>query len=166
MTTRALSLTLALPLALGLAGTGALAQTFVPGQQFLTMWDRNGDGAVTLPEARERRDEIFTTFDANADGILSPDELAALDDARTDMRAQMQEARSEAGMGKGMGKDMGMGMGHGKGAGVGGGGAALRDANGDGQVTREEFVGLTTAFFARMDRNGDGSLTTGDFGRR
>ncbi|MFL9503757.1 EF-hand domain-containing protein [Rhodopseudomonas palustris] len=165
MTTRALSLTfalaLALPLALGLAPMAATAQTFVPGQQFLSMWDRNGDGAVTLPEARERRDEIFTTFDANADGILSPDELAALDDARTDMRAQMQDARSEAGMGKGMGK--GMGMGHGKG---GGGGAALRDANGDGQVTRDEFVGLTTAFFARMDRNGDGSLTTGDFGRR
>ncbi len=162
MTTRALSLTLALPLALGLAPMAATAQTFAPGQQFLTMWDRNSDGAVTLPEARERRDEIFTTFDANADGILSPDELAALDDARTDMRAQMQDARTEAGMGKGMG----MGMGQGKGAGAGGGGAALRDANGDGQVTREEFVGLTTAFFARMDRNGDGSLTTGDFGRR
>ncbi|WP_228156833.1 calcium-binding protein [Fuscovulum blasticum] len=163
MTTRALSLTLALALALGLVPMAATAETFAPGQQFLTMWDRNGDGAVTLPEARERRDEIFTTFDANADGILSPDELAALDDARTDMRAQMQDARSEAGMGKGMGMGMGMGMGHGKG---GGGGAALRDANGDGQVTRDEFVGLTTAFFARMDRNGDGSLTTGDFGRR
>ena len=164
MTRRALSLTLALPLALplvlGLAPMAATAETFVPGQQFLTLWDRNGDGAVTLPEARERREEIFTTFDANADGILSPGELAALDETRTDMRAQMQEARTEAGMG------MGMGMGRGKGAGAGGGGAALRDANGDGQVTRDEFVGLTSAFFARMDRNGDGSLTTGDFGRR
>src|SRR5882724_6507241 len=39
--------------------------------------------------------------------------------------------------------------------------AARMDADGDGQVTAEEFLG-PAEFFTRLDRNGDGALTAAD----
>jgi hypothetical protein len=36
------------------------------------------------------------------------------------------------------------------------------DANGDGEITREEFAAPMTEAFGRMDRNGDGRLTTAE----
>ncbi|MBF0664734.1 MAG: hypothetical protein IR159_04185 [Brevundimonas sp.] len=36
------------------------------------------------------------------------------------------------------------------------------DADGDGQVTREEFTAPMTAHFARLDRDGDGRLSAGE----
>ena len=47
------------------------------------------------------------------------------------------------------------------GRGGGGGGMGMMrmaDANGDGVVTRDEYLAATDARFARMDRNGDGVL--------
>jgi len=40
------------------------------------------------------------------------------------------------------------------------------DANGDGRITRDEFVSARNALFARLDRDGDGYLTSGDAPRR
>lgn len=46
----------------------------------------------------------------------------------------------------------------------GGGMAMLRmaDANGDGVITRDEFLAAAAARFARRDRNGDGALDRSD----
>ena len=52
--------------------------------------------------------------------------------------------------------------------GRGGGGMdpfANADANGDGLITRAEFIAARTARFAKMDRNGDGAVSRDDFGR-
>jgi Ca2+-binding EF-hand superfamily protein len=58
--------------------------------------------------------------------------------------------------------------------GVGGGGnrnpangmlREVTDADGDGSVSREEFMTAVPAWFKAMDRNGDGVVTTADFGR-
>ena len=51
------------------------------------------------------------------------------------------------------------------GRGGGGGGMAMlrmADANGDGVITRDEYVAAADARFARMDRNGDGKLDRTD----
>ena len=40
------------------------------------------------------------------------------------------------------------------------------DDDGDGRVTLAEFLGVTEAWFAGVDRNGDGVITTDDFGPR
>ena len=40
----------------------------------------------------------------------------------------------------------------------------MLDANEDGVVSTEEFVGAGEDWFARFDRDGDGVVTTGDFG--
>jgi Ca2+-binding EF-hand superfamily protein len=42
---------------------------------------------------------------------------------------------------------------------------ANADANGDGMITRAEFLAARSARFAKMDRNGDGAVARDDFGR-
>ncbi len=39
------------------------------------------------------------------------------------------------------------------------------DANGDGVITRAEFLTARSARFAKLDRNGDGAVSRDDFGR-
>lgn len=39
------------------------------------------------------------------------------------------------------------------------------DANGDGNITRAEFIAGREAKFAKFDRNGDGVISKDDFGR-
>ncbi|NBZ87265.1 EF-hand domain-containing protein [Stagnihabitans tardus] len=131
-----------------LLASAALAQDMVPGGHFVTNWDLDGDGAVSLTEATERRGDIFTTFDADGDGALTEAEYVAFDEAR---------AADQAGMGKGHG------MGHGNPEEMGMM-RAFNDADGDGRVTREEFLARVPDWFAKMDRNADGAVTPQDFG--
>lgn len=132
--------------ALGLfaAAAPAAAETTVPGAHFVENWDLSEDGAVSLTEATERRDDIFTTFDADEDGKLSSEEYDAFDEARAADMADMP--------------------GHGNGRFNNSMTREASDLNGDGIVTREEFVGGTPDWFAGRDRNGDGVITTADFG--
>jgi len=167
---RLLSLTAALAL---LAGA-AQAQTVIPGDQFMTQWDLDSDGQVTLAEAREQRGNIFDMFDADSNGRYSDDEIKGIDEHKL--------AQLEAGMGPGhqlpdgMAPPAGRGKGPGNGQGMGAAGQGLArpaedglrmfDANRDGTLTRDEFVAGTDRWFAMRDRNRDGVLTTADFGRR
>ena len=41
----------------------------------------------------------------------------------------------------------------------------FNDIDGDGQVSRAEFMARTPDWYSAMDRNGDGTITTADFGR-
>lgn len=139
---------IALTLAIALGATATYAQQGNPGGHFVENWDLDDDGQVTLAEATERRGDIFYTFDENEDGILQPAEHDAFDAARA---ADMAEN----------------GMGHGKGK-MNPANGMLRkftDANGDGNVTREEFMAAVPAWYERMDRNGNGTVTTADFGK-
>ena len=133
-------------------GSAAYAQQGNPGGHFIENWDMNEDGQVTLAEATEKRGDIFTTFDENDDGVLSTDDYAMFDEAR----ANDHEAMADGGMGQGGGQDReGQGM-----------SMEFNDVDGDGQVSRDEFMARTSDWFANMDRNGDGTITTADFGRK
>lgn len=186
-------LRLATILALSGAALPALAQqapdpAVVPGQAFLAQWDLDGDGQVTLAEARSHRADIFTMFDSDGDGVFSAGELAGIDDFK---QAQLEAGmgpghqRPEgmtpgAGIGRGMGQGQGMGMGQGQGMGPGQGmGMAGQgflapaadqmrwlDSDGDGRVTQAEFVAGTDRWFALRERSGDGVITLADFGPR
>lgn len=167
-----------------LLGTAASAENMTPGAHFLQNWDQDGDGIVSLEEATTKRNDLFTSFDADEDGKLSAEEYSAFDDMRTADQEMMREEMG-AGMGQGMGQGQGMGhgqgmgqgqgTGHGKGRGMGMGigkgtpeeGGMMRDFNdtdGDGMVSREEFTSRTADWLAMMDHDGDGQVTAADFG--
>ncbi|MCK4713739.1 MAG: EF-hand domain-containing protein [Marinosulfonomonas sp.] len=132
-------------------GTAAYAQQGTPGGHFIEKWDMNEDGQVTLAEAIERRGDIFVTFDEDDDGFLSASDYAMFDQARANDHATMKDGRQ----GHGRGKDReGQGM-----------TMKFNDVNGDGRVSRHEFMARTSNWYSAMDRNGDGTVTTADFGR-
>ncbi len=149
-----------------LAAGPVFAQVQTPGAHFILNWDADGDGAVSVEEATTRRGDIFTAFDADEDGLLSDEEYALFDEARANDRAAMQEGM---GMGNGQGQGQGMGQGNGMGPGMGMGAEegmmrAFNDVDGDGRVSRDEFMARVPDWYAMMDRNGDGTITTDDFG--
>lgn len=139
-------------LILALAAPAAFAQTMTPGSHFIESWDFSGDAKVSLEEATERRSDIFTTFDADENEALSGAEYDLFDEARkTDMETNAEAHGGPAGGGM-AGYDRSMSR-------------EVSDLNGDGTVTRAEFVDGTPAWFAMRDRNRDGFITADDFGR-
>ena len=119
-----------------------------PGQGFIENWDDNADGVVTLAEVSEKRENVFYTFDEDGDGVITADEYVAFDNARAADQA------NEGGNGGGHGKaSIGMTL-------------EFNDGDGDGAVSFEEFTSQSEAWFAILDRNGDGEVTTADFGRQ
>ena len=62
-----------------LLGTAAYAENMTPGAHFLQNWDQDGDGIVSLDEATTKRNDLFTSFDADEDGKLSAEEYSAFD---------------------------------------------------------------------------------------
>ena len=131
-------------------GTAAFAQQGLPGAHFIENWDLDEDGQVTLAEATEKRGEIFTMFDQDENGTLSSAEYDLFDKTR---RADMDENAGGHKKGQMRGVEKAMSR-------------EFNDVDGDGLVSREEFVGRAGDWFAMMDRTGDGVVTTEDFGRR
>lgn len=140
-------LTLATLASLLLAGS-AMAQGNAPGAGFIENWDMDGNGAVTLEEIIEKRGEVFYMFDQEDDGVLSAENYKLFDEARAADQAQA------AGNANGGGEQRGA-----KGMTL-----EFNDDNGDGEVSRDEFVENSDEWFAIMDRNGDGEVTSADFG--
>ena len=122
----------------------------VPGQHFIENWDMSGDGIVSLAEVIERRGDIFLTFDADENGFIDANEYVAFDEARAeDMKGQ----GGANGHGKGAMKNMSEGM-----------TLAFNDADNDGEVSRDEFLGAVDRWMELVDRDGDNAITTADFG--
>ncbi|MDV7143012.1 EF-hand domain-containing protein [Tropicimonas sp. TH_r6] len=134
---------IALPIAMTLAllGTTAAAQQFVPGGNALTRWDANNDGRVTLAEVEAGRAALFGTYDINNDGTLSTDEFARIAPQAYGGRQANNQRGTQSVI------------------------RSQIDTNGDGLVTRKEYVAGARLWRDRMDTNGDGVLTATDFGR-
>ncbi|OOY12559.1 hypothetical protein BMG00_01510 [Thioclava marina] len=139
--TKSFSLIAALLLSLPLA-----AQAETPAEQFMSTWDRDGNGIATLAELEAMRGDVFASFDANEDGMLDLEEHAIFDEARANdvagyegkQREQMQK------MADGMRME-------------------ATDANGDRLVSLDEFQASTVKWFTQLDKNGDGGITLDDF---
>jgi Ca2+-binding EF-hand superfamily protein len=119
-----------------------------PGVHFIENWDLNGDGVVTVEEARSRRSDVFASFDANEDGFLDAQEYKVFDEARA-----LDQAENEP-QGRGRGNQNpanGMRL-------------EVNDTNGDGKVSEAEFMDNAASWIEMIDRNGDGVVTRADFG--
>ena len=136
-------------IAIGTAFTAYASGNGQPGMKFLESWDMDEDGQVTLAEATERRGDIFFTFDENEDGILSATDYAMFNEAR----AADHEGEQTGGQGNGRRASVGMEM-------------DFNDVDSDGQVSQEEFLARSVDWFEILDRNGDGVVTSDDFGRQ
>ena len=128
----------------------ALAQNQVPGQHFIENWDLDEDGQITLAEATQKRDDLFYMFDQDENGTLDSAEYDLFDETR---QADMQA--NAGGHKKGPMKGVNQGL--------------MRDYNdtdGNGDVSKQEFLNHTPDWFVQLDRNEDGVITTADFGGR
>ena len=85
----------------------------------------------TRAEAEARAQERFVRADANGDGFITQEEVAA---------------RAEAGSGGGMGR-------------MGGRGFAAMDSDGDGRVTLADAQRAALERFDRVDSNRDGTIS-------
>jgi Ca2+-binding EF-hand superfamily protein len=94
-------------------------------------YDANGDGAIDMAEFRAQRAGRFARLDPDDDGQVSK---AAFLQAVAQSTAAEHAVRLERLFDK-------------------------MDTNGDGILTRGEYLAYGEAIFARMDRNGDGKLT-------
>jgi hypothetical protein len=137
--------TIALVLA---ASAAALAAPAMAQMGPMQMTDPYGDATVTKAEAGTEAGARFDKMDADHDGVLSPAEMAA---GRPPRPAGAPPAGGPQG-GPPAGGPGGQG-------GPGGGMMRQMDANGDGKITRDEFVAAQLRRFDQMDDNKDGKLT-------
>ena len=132
-------------LLVGTASSVFAAGSGVPGQNFISSWDENEDGKVTFAEVIEKRSNIFLSFDSDENGILDAEEYSYFDEARANDMADKNTGNINKNAGAAMTLE-------------------ANDLNKDGQVSREEFLENAKSFFDSKDTNGDGVITTEDFG--
>jgi Ca2+-binding EF-hand superfamily protein len=132
LTSKMLILTLAPAFALVFAGP-ALAKPKGEGGrgQMLQAADANKDGVISRAEATTAREQHFARMDVNDDGFLTKEDREAAKAAReTERRAR-----------------------------GGGEGPGRADTDGDGKISKAEFMAAPMPMFDRVDANGDGQIT-------
>ena len=127
--------------------------------------DADGDGIVTLDEAKAHSAERFAKMDANQDSAITKADRQAkmFEKLDADGSGGLSQAELEAGKemraerrGDRRGKRMGR-----RGGRDGGGMRMLKraDTNNDEAVSREELDNMIDARFARIDTDGSGTIT-------
>jgi Ca2+-binding EF-hand superfamily protein len=160
--------------ALALLATSGLALAHGEGRG-LAHFDRDGNGVVTRIEMRTTAAERFDKIDTNHDGKLTADEIEAAHreaaakhfaakDTDKDGRLSRAEvakmpdamfARLDANHDGFLTPDE---LAQGR-HGHGGMGFMHADTNGDGVISKDEWLAASDKRFARLDTNGDGVLT-------
>lgn len=118
-----------------------------PGEHFLLNWDLDEDGAVTVAEATERRGDVFFMFDADENEVLDAEEYVLFDETRA------EDMKNNAAGHRGGGGRMQKGL-----------TLTFNDVDGDGQVSKAEFLARTGDWITMVDRDDDGMITASDFG--
>lgn len=115
---------------------------------FLEQWDADGDGSVTLAEIRQGREHRFAAYDADGDGYLDREEQAKFDKVRETGIARFSEEDRVKIRRVADGLSM-----------------ARNDADGDGRVSRDEFLKGGESWFKALDKDGDGRVSLQDLAK-
>lgn len=169
-------------------GTITLAEMQAHGAEMFARMDANGDGVLDEADRGAHGSDMFAKADTNGDGELSPDELKAAHVARMEHREARRAERTEQREGRmaehfakadtdksgGLSQDELRAMHEARGEHRegkrrhggehrGGGGAKMMmhmaDTDGDKAITRAEFDNAIATHFAKMDADGDGSVS-------
>lgn len=112
---------------------------------FMEQWDVDHDGIVTAKELREVRERWFLVFDANGDGYLDEKEYAEFEKVRAaGIASFVPEDRPKM-----LQITEGLSLAH-------------NDKDGDGRVSRAEFLDGADAWLKVLDKDGDGGVTRRD----
>jgi hypothetical protein len=114
---------------------------------FIENWDLNNNGSVLLEEITERRGDVFFMFDQDENEVITAEEYALFDETRA---ADMENNAGGHGQGGGRMQE-GLTL-------------AFNDRNANGEVSKAEFSTNSAAWFTQIDGDGDGMITTADFG--
>jgi hypothetical protein len=101
--------------------------------------DANGDKSVTTEEFQQLQAEMFTWMDRDGDGALTVHDRSPIH--------QRLAAKRDAGAGEGL---------------QGRRGGAQFDIDGNGAISRDEFLNRETPMFDRLDANADGVVTSAE----
>lgn len=105
----------------------AIAQPRKPDfAQMLEKADADGDGNITKAEFTDARAKIFARLDRNGDGYLTKDDVPSFAARRNANGGRLQQAE------------------------------LMLDKDGDGRISRDEFVNSPSLLFDRADTNHDG----------
>ncbi|MFA6218671.1 MAG: EF-hand domain-containing protein [Erythrobacter sp.] len=165
-------------------GDGAitLAEMQAHGGEMFARMDATGDGVLNQDDRGAHGAQMFAKADTDGSGELSPEEMTAAHEARRGARAQKREDRmarhfatADTDRSGGLSQDelhalhaargeAGPGRPRHGGARHGGFGGPMMllhmaDADGDKAVTRAEFDKAIAAHFAKIDADGDGSVS-------
>lgn len=114
------------------------------GDRAMSQWDADGDGKVTLDEARAQRGTVFDALDANGDDDLTATEIEEAQQRLRERLPNLPPRRREIDLASAL--------------------SAL-DSDGNGKLTKAEYLDATPRWFERRDANGDGVLTASEFER-
>ena len=128
-----------------MSGNGYGPGMMQPGRGRFTMIDTNDDGNISAEEAASAADEVFTAMDNDDDGLLTQEEYMSVrmgpqqgfNPAR---QAAMQEAKSAR--------------------------YGTMDANKDGSVSKEEFLGAAQSHYGSADGDADGKVSPWEYRRQ
>lgn len=117
------------------------------GTFFLSVWDLDHDGAVTVSELETMRGNVFNRFDVNGDDRLDVTEYGPFDAARDEEIADFETPEDQATM-----RQIADGL-----------SLSANDADGDGAVSRAEFTEGAADWLASLDSDGNGAIEPADF---
>ncbi|GAA6180178.1 MULTISPECIES: EF-hand domain-containing protein [unclassified Shimia] len=106
-------------------------------------WDLDADGTITWSEVEDMRKRTFETFDTDQNGVLDSAEYTAFDAARSEAAEKNPTSLSLRAV-SGLAREN-------------------TDLNLDGQVTRAELETALRTWFDRIDTDGDGVITKGEY---
>ena len=123
-------------------GPMTLAEAKAKSATMFDKMDANGDGQINAADREARMEQRFAKMDTDGNGSLSLAEFNAAHEMRGERKGRHGHNGHEGKRGHGM-RMMGK----------------MADTNNDGTITRAEFDAGVEAHFAKMDADGNGTVT-------